>query len=538
MSEISRLVFSGGGAKGVLLAGAYRALKHSGVLDEVEAVSGASAGAIMAALTAFGASEHQINEAILKQKITTLYGKSKGIAYFYDGEPLLAFLRQQISTAILENLPNIETKADDYFKLTHLKHKAEAIIEHYQTKKAGSPPDTITFNDLALLNELAPKHFKKLYINTNNKTTSQKNIFSCDNCDQKNVEVAKIVQASSALPVLFATVDIDGERHYDGGHSDNIPVDNFDDGAENERPNETLVLGFAEKDGAMRRALDPDNSEERLYQPSLFDKLLRDVMPRVMLGLDNSVPDNTQQKNEGFKRLRRYRENVIALPTGNIKTGDFKKAYPHHRTLAAIGYLETINFLANKRESLAGDQCDFNKEFCITFCHIFEAVSATKNNVPNQFLTNLATVSGTLKDSGLQPPNPVYYQILVSFIKKHSIEHLDSDAAFCVGLAVDYVSGTDLSLENLQREVYLRSFKNSYFKHSRVTGRSFFTHRSLQNQDFNLTKSPNGSGKKRRRDIILEKLEPLAKSSPSPIGITRTPTLPISKIKTSLDSGC
>jgi len=51
---ITRLVFSGGGAKGVVYPGSYRALQQTGVLSSVSDISGASAGAITASLIAIG----------------------------------------------------------------------------------------------------------------------------------------------------------------------------------------------------------------------------------------------------------------------------------------------------------------------------------------------------------------------------------------------------------------------------------------------------------------------------------------------------
>ncbi|KAG8324988.1 hypothetical protein J6590_078295 [Homalodisca vitripennis] len=53
-SPLKYVVYSGGGAKGGGYSGVLEGLNESEVIDEVEGVAGSSAGAIAAAVTAFG----------------------------------------------------------------------------------------------------------------------------------------------------------------------------------------------------------------------------------------------------------------------------------------------------------------------------------------------------------------------------------------------------------------------------------------------------------------------------------------------------
>jgi len=52
--RIQRIVCSGGGAKGIVYPGAYRAMVETGMLKEIQTFSGTSAGAITATFMALG----------------------------------------------------------------------------------------------------------------------------------------------------------------------------------------------------------------------------------------------------------------------------------------------------------------------------------------------------------------------------------------------------------------------------------------------------------------------------------------------------
>src|SRR3954453_918866 len=61
----TNLVFEGGGVKGVAYAGALEVLDSAGILAQVTAVAGTSAGAITAALVALGQTPDELRETML-----------------------------------------------------------------------------------------------------------------------------------------------------------------------------------------------------------------------------------------------------------------------------------------------------------------------------------------------------------------------------------------------------------------------------------------------------------------------------------------
>lgn len=69
------LVFSGGGARGVAYVGAYAALQDAQVMDQVQKVSGISAGSIMATMVALGVKPELVREKLFQQDFPSLLGE-------------------------------------------------------------------------------------------------------------------------------------------------------------------------------------------------------------------------------------------------------------------------------------------------------------------------------------------------------------------------------------------------------------------------------------------------------------------------------
>ncbi|MCZ6902651.1 MAG: patatin-like phospholipase family protein [Rickettsia endosymbiont of Ixodes persulcatus] len=74
-SPVEYIAFSGGGAKGAIYSGAYEAAKKAGILDNVKAVAGSSAGAITAAVVALGTPPERFEEISKNTNLQTLLGK-------------------------------------------------------------------------------------------------------------------------------------------------------------------------------------------------------------------------------------------------------------------------------------------------------------------------------------------------------------------------------------------------------------------------------------------------------------------------------
>ena len=235
--NISRLVFSGGGAKGAVYPGAYAALKETGVFNQVKHIAGSSAGAFTAALLSVGMSTHQFQQDLVKQNFKELLGELSENAWFSrDGKPLYDFLRYTITTLILNFLK--EQALDET-------HPCWILFQNLE-KNNHSP----TFSDLEQLIKSWPNQFKRLTVTAVKENSGKLKIFN--HHDTPHVEIALACKASGALPIFLTPVEIDGEKYSDGGIHDNIPTEFFDTNKlndyENKYKDQTLVFTFLEGD--------------------------------------------------------------------------------------------------------------------------------------------------------------------------------------------------------------------------------------------------------------------------------------------------
>jgi NTE family protein len=157
------IVLSGGGARGVAHAGVLKALIEHDF--QIGSISGVSAGAIVGALIAKGLSPDQILDLASKD------------SFFRSWNPPFHF---------------------GVFR----KSRMEQMLAYY------FPEDS--FSEL----------HTPLFISATNINTSQTDYFSSG-------ELVKPLLASSALPLLFSPVVINGYQYLDGGMINNFPIEPF-----------------------------------------------------------------------------------------------------------------------------------------------------------------------------------------------------------------------------------------------------------------------------------------------------------------------
>lgn len=155
------LALGGGGSRGFAHVGAIKALEETGIKPNI--FSGTSAGSIVAALLAAQRTPDEIMEIMKDFKMS--------------------------------NASKITLLVDGFATLDKLGTKIDEILEG----KA--------FSDL--------KH--ELYICASNLNTGTVEYINSGN-------VAKAVQASCSIPILFSPVEINGDLYVDGGVLDNVPV--------------------------------------------------------------------------------------------------------------------------------------------------------------------------------------------------------------------------------------------------------------------------------------------------------------------------
>lgn len=186
----TNLVFEGGGAKGIAYAGALQVLEQAGILGQVTAVAGTSAGAITATLVGLGYSADELTTTMLSLDMT----------HFEDG-------RLEGPARLVEHYGFCR---GDAFR---------AWMGSHVAAKLGSP--SATFADL-----LTERHIDLRVVATDLCSRAAE-VFSP--ATSPDMALADAVRMSMSIPFYFAAVRTDGHVYVDGGATWNYPVEIFDD---------------------------------------------------------------------------------------------------------------------------------------------------------------------------------------------------------------------------------------------------------------------------------------------------------------------
>ena len=317
VNAIQRLTFSGGGAKGVVYPGAFRALVDTGIFDTVREVSGASAGSIVASMIAAGMQVDMIRDKLLQinflnllgKRVGSMFGNPDGVLYpTKDGVPLLNYIRLSVFESVQKFFTEIDSQA-----------LPEEVLPIFEKMKQENPLPSFTFRDLAVLSEHYPLRFKKLTMTAVRASDCGLQVFNSDLTP--DVDIALASRASSSIPLFFepVAIEIDGkvERYMDGGYYDNNPTEYFDKDENNPKgfkPNQkkdaTLLFSFiANKDAvpnALFRALHAGRWDEYLAdKPFLVEAIIEAACDTHLMLLD--------------KKQKRSKD-VLALFNVNLKT--------------------------------------------------------------------------------------------------------------------------------------------------------------------------------------------------------------------------
>lgn len=160
------LVLSGGGARGIAHIGLLKALEEYGIMPDV--ISGASAGSIAGGLYCHGYSPDDMLRIIKEVKYLRSIKLGLGKMGFLSSKSLENVLNQYITKSTMEELD------------------------------------------------------RKLYICVTN-------MYTCQSEYLDSGPLAPAIRASSAIPVMFTPVDINGTMYVDGGVLNNLPADPIED---------------------------------------------------------------------------------------------------------------------------------------------------------------------------------------------------------------------------------------------------------------------------------------------------------------------
>ena len=462
---IKRLVFSGGGARGVVYSGAYAAMDETGVIQDVEAVAGSSAGAITAAFLAVGLSPKNFQSILKQTNFSQLLGeKIKGAYITKNAEPLHQFLIENLNKPIIDFLEQQNT----------LDTTCLTILNNLKNHKTS-----ITFNELHTLRGKYPNNnrFKDLTVTAVKENDGNLTFFN--HKTTPNLEIARACKASGAIPVILEPVIIDNIKYVDGGVSDNIPVSAFE---HNDMPksntnniSETLLFAFVEGNPteqnktwsqrvwtfifcnhAVYNALygkrpDPDKPKTKLFTPHAWESFWRNYLSKWLSSLKTDYKI-TDKKDEGFQRIRDdYTLRTVGLGVNDLLSSKFNQGTRTARFMSVRGYLDTMDMIFNHdlhhvETGKTHDQYphEFYAEIIMNFICIYKATLIASAKQPSQdaFLKKISSNEHSLLST--------YY-----LISDTAYRDANSKQAFALTRAVEYRK-KEISLHDLEQEIKTR----------------------------------------------------------------------------------
>ena len=234
------LLLEGGCVKGVAYAGAAHALETAGALGRIRRFAGSSAGAMAAALLAAGISPGDLTTILLELDFQELLdgdtlkvpARLQGIVANHTS---LAETVSALTTELLNGFRNGDSDEVEYKSVTYNPidlgkrlvteyglFKGQRLEEHIEALLfQATGVAHVTFRRLR---ELRPD--VALRLTATSITHQRVTYFDID--ATPDLAIARAVRASSAVPLLFAPVEIDGELFVDGGLLKNLPYDAFD----------------------------------------------------------------------------------------------------------------------------------------------------------------------------------------------------------------------------------------------------------------------------------------------------------------------
>ena len=238
------LVLGGGGAKGAYQIGVYKALKEQGLVDDIQAISGTSIGALNLALLALKEVEkaEDIWINLTKRKVLTL----KKIKEYLDFKNFSVLSRK--------GMLDIFSSDIDFKKVS----KCRLPLYACATNVDDNIGETFKLNG------------------------------------RKEEEIIKILSASSAIPTVFENVIIKGKRYADGYLYRNVPIESL---IENEGCNYFYVIPLsstlAPKEGDHPSSFIIDFNERKFFGLKLWDGTLsfgkKVAIERIELGYQNAT---------------------------------------------------------------------------------------------------------------------------------------------------------------------------------------------------------------------------------------------------------
>jgi len=458
----SRLVLGAGGAKIASLAGVYEALVDFGIMSKIKIIAGSSAGAICAALMAVGIEPNSLYRWIEDMNFVGQLGKitiSNSNLIAFDGQPIKLTIEKMIDETIRKFIYNNQNQFLNNIKL-------------YEIVESIENDNQLTFQHLTTLVDFFPEHFKQLVIIAVETPSGRITVFDRYT---PTVPIASACLASAAIPLLINShqIEINGEMKtfIDGGFYEYIPTNYFDldvDGTTytNLEPDQTLVIVFADHSdptlSSVYKAINTDT--DKIYEPTIPEVLIKDRAARIFSQLE-TLDNHSTKKNESYLRIRMdYADSTIIIKNGDIREYEFWKTTIYLKQMIVGAYYDVLDFF----------QFD------------------PSNKINNQYVCAKYAV-------GLDKMSNFHLMAYLDYysIRSESSE-IQSTEAEIFALISDY-NRNRLTLPRLIIKLYAITFKQYYFKISKIFGYNIYTTSALTN-------AINSSGDNELESIIQTNL--------------------------------
>lgn len=126
-TPVEYVAFSGGGAKGAAYSGVYSALSDGGIIKNIKAVAGASAGAITAAFVATGITPQEFEKLSRDTNFKGLLGKKGAMMMNHQGTPLYELVKKTVQTNVSNYLNDNDIIGACVTRIENIKFEQDKI---------------------------------------------------------------------------------------------------------------------------------------------------------------------------------------------------------------------------------------------------------------------------------------------------------------------------------------------------------------------------------------------------------------------------